>query len=128
LDETYHKECSLRKRAQNAQRLFESFKPKYLNSMIIQIDLNYHIETDGFNGVALVCVEKKIKTLEDGSIKGYDAKETTYHPNPKLALIRYFEKTNKKIDISQWEHKIEEMKKKLDEIYEKFAEANWRLK
>jgi len=96
--------------------------------MIIQIDLNYHIETDGFNGVALVCVEKKIKTLEDGSIKGYDVKEITYHPNPKLALIRYFEKTNQKIDISQWEHKIEEMKKKLDEIYEKFAEANWRLR
>lgn len=96
--------------------------------MIVQIDDNYHLETDGFNGVTLVFTEKRIKETKEGELKGYDFKENWYYPNPKLAIIKYFELTNKEIHISELESKIDSMKKKLDEIYNNFAKVNWKLK
>lgn len=96
--------------------------------MKVKIDENYHLETDGFNGVTLVFTEKRIKEAKDGKLKGYDFKDSWHYPSLKLAIIKYFELTNNEIHISELESKIDSMKSKLEEIHQNFAKVNWKLK
>lgn len=82
----------------------------------IKIDENFSMKIDAHN--INLCYESEEKINKDG--KRYRSSSTTYHPNVKLALKTYVQKS------LEQENSIQAMINKIDFLEDKIDQIKWQ--